>query len=244
MKQTVICGSCGAEFEDTLPKCPYCGTMNYKGAEQEYMEKLSDIREDLEDLEEVPKEEVKKEIRRQGHFLRKILVAVGLVVVALASLFYWLSRRDERDSKQDYLWKQENFPYMEELYEAGQYEELVAVYLDASDEDKPVWEWEHAEFCLEYVSVLLVEDWREAEAAGELTDRADYAAFLFEESAVLGIPSNEELSEEEKEILAPFVETVRKEYESRWNLDPEEYERFASYEECETYIEEWMDTKE
>ena len=29
----IICSSCGAEFEDTLPKCPYCGSLNYKGAE-------------------------------------------------------------------------------------------------------------------------------------------------------------------------------------------------------------------
>ena len=41
----IICNSCGAEFEDTLPKCPYCGSLNYKGAEAEYLGKLEGMRE-------------------------------------------------------------------------------------------------------------------------------------------------------------------------------------------------------
>ena len=39
----IICSSCGAEFEDTLPKCPYCGSLNYKGAEAEYLGKLESM---------------------------------------------------------------------------------------------------------------------------------------------------------------------------------------------------------
>ncbi len=242
MKHTVVCGSCGAEFEDTLPKCPYCGTMNYKGAEREYMEKLVDLREDLEDLKEVPKQEVKKEVRRQGRSLWKLLAALLLAALLLAAFLYWMAHRSQRDSREDYLWKQENFPRMEELYEAGQYEELTEFYLTASGEDRPVWEWEHGEFCLEYAGVLLAEDWRQAADAGEPMSREDYAAFLYDESAVLGIPFNEELSDQDKDILWPFVEETRQEYESRWGLDPEEYRRFSSYEACEAYIDQWMDT--
>ena len=47
----IICSSCGAEFEDTLPKCPYCGSLNYKGAEAEYLGKLESMRQDMQQLE-------------------------------------------------------------------------------------------------------------------------------------------------------------------------------------------------
>ena len=32
----IICNSCGGEFEDTLPACPFCESFHYKGAEAEY----------------------------------------------------------------------------------------------------------------------------------------------------------------------------------------------------------------
>ena len=55
----IICSSCGAEFEDMLPKCPYCGTMNYKGAEMEYLDRLEDVRSDMEQLGSVPETETR-----------------------------------------------------------------------------------------------------------------------------------------------------------------------------------------
>ena len=54
----IICSSCGAEFEDTLPKCPYCGSLNYKGAEAEYLGKLESMRQDMQQLEQVPEKEL------------------------------------------------------------------------------------------------------------------------------------------------------------------------------------------
>ena len=43
MSKQVICSSCGAKFRQSLPKCPYCDTLNYKGAEAEYMGRLQSI---------------------------------------------------------------------------------------------------------------------------------------------------------------------------------------------------------
>ena len=72
MGKRIICSSCGAEFDNDMAKCPYCGTMNYEGAEKEYLEKLEDVREDLDDLNEVPLEETKKEFKKQGRLIRKV----------------------------------------------------------------------------------------------------------------------------------------------------------------------------
>lgn len=52
MTKQVICNSCRAQFDNDEPKCPYYGTMNYDGAEKEYLEKLEDVREDMEEAYE------------------------------------------------------------------------------------------------------------------------------------------------------------------------------------------------
>ena len=69
----IICSSCGAEFEDTLPKCPYCGSLNYKGAEAEYLGKLEDVRRDMQQLEQVPEKELKKKMNKENQKRKKLL---------------------------------------------------------------------------------------------------------------------------------------------------------------------------
>ena len=48
----MYCSNCGAEINEKDAYCPYCGVMNARAAEREYMEKLEDIREDTERLGE------------------------------------------------------------------------------------------------------------------------------------------------------------------------------------------------
>ena len=43
----IICKTCGAEYEASLVRCPFCGTAYAPAEESEYMDKLEDIRVDL-----------------------------------------------------------------------------------------------------------------------------------------------------------------------------------------------------
>ncbi len=43
----IVCKTCGAEYDVSLVRCPYCGTAYAPAEETEYMDKLEDIREDL-----------------------------------------------------------------------------------------------------------------------------------------------------------------------------------------------------
>ena len=43
----IICPNCGAEIENDVTKCPYCGYINVEGAEKKYFDELDDIKEDL-----------------------------------------------------------------------------------------------------------------------------------------------------------------------------------------------------
>lgn len=146
-----ICSSCGAEIDDNLPKCPYCDTMIPKGAEAEYMEKLYDIQEDMEELKEVPFETLKEEARHQGKRMGKIVVITLVIAAIFAVIFFWQEKRYERDNTEDYIWGQKNFPIMSELYENGDYEQLMELYEKALMEERPVWNWEYDEAFMEWM---------------------------------------------------------------------------------------------
>ncbi len=137
------CLSCGAEINDSMPRCPYCGTMIAEGAQKEYMQKLSDIREDMEELGSVPAGEVRAEFRRQGRRMRRVIALAVLLTLLLAGLFLWQEKCRDRDNTADYIWENQNFPYMSGLYEAGDYEALLEPVLSAMEEDRSIWNWEY-----------------------------------------------------------------------------------------------------
>ena len=39
MGKTISCANCGGCYDDELPKCPYCGSGNIKGAEKDIVAK-------------------------------------------------------------------------------------------------------------------------------------------------------------------------------------------------------------
>ena len=52
MIKMMICKNCGGQFPDTLAKCPYCGTMNKKGAYRDFRRKVSAVIDRLLNLKE------------------------------------------------------------------------------------------------------------------------------------------------------------------------------------------------
>ena len=147
----IICNHCGAEIDDLMPKCPYCETMLPKGAEAEYMEKLYNIQEDMEELNEIPMEVVRKEVKHQGRRIRKIAGITIILFVILGIILFYNEKKYERNHTEDYIWGQENFPVMSEMYENGEYEALLEFYMNASEDDRPVWDWEYYDAFMEWM---------------------------------------------------------------------------------------------
>ena len=116
----IICSSCGAEFEDTLPKCPYCGSLNYKGAEAEYLGKLESMRQDMQQLEQVPEKELKKKLKKKQKFVIKLLILLAALAAILAVIVFRVRYIEPRDARADYLWEKENFPILDRLYQETQ----------------------------------------------------------------------------------------------------------------------------
>lgn len=249
-----ICPHCAAEYLDTLPQCPYCGTMNYQGAEAEYLNKLEDVRESLENLGEVPLEETKKELKRQGRFLKKLLLGLGISALLAAGLLLWMGREPKRDVQADYLWKKENFPIFDQLYGEEAYEELADRYMSALEGEQPFWDWEHAEFTSLLWDLFLVDTILDAEAQGQELSPYDYESLLYYGWKIQGAYVEDVLTADELERIEPYMERLRADFEARWDFTEEEraaFEReaqanfgYVSYDFCEKYVKSWLKEKD
>lgn len=249
MAKLIICNSCGAEFSNDEPKCPYCGTMNYEGAEKEYFEKLEDIREDVEELNAVPMQEAKKELKKQGKFIKKIFFVVVALVAIFGLIIYIQEKAYERDNKADYIWQEENFPIMDEMYKSGEYEELAEFFQLAWEEDRPVYNWEHYTFVDAYMEVEeFYSDLEYMESTEEISDGM-YGVILRTQWQVYGYSFSQELTEEEKIYFADAFAAAEQHLKNDWNFDEETYQKFyesitepygyVSLDDCDAYIKEW-----
>lgn len=252
MENKIICKSCAAEFLDKLPKCPYCGTMNYKGAEAEYLNKLEDVREDMEDLEVVPKEAQKKEFRKQTFFWLKVIIGIICVIGLIIGLIFWLESRYERDERADFLWAQENVPKLDTFYEKEAYEELLTLY-DAFDEDAPVWKWEHYDFMSIYNHMVWAEETLQREKDGYELKETDYVGLFFDMWSIKGMAYGDGIDEEERARLEMLSGDIMTDLENLFQMSEEDRKAFEQklqnnggfvrYDDCEAYVAEWYSGK-
>ena len=87
----IRCTSCGGEYTSDAAACPYCGTIYVAGAEAHYMNKLDDIREDMEDLNALARQETGAELKSaMKRTLITVLVIVGGIAL-LIGVFYLIN---------------------------------------------------------------------------------------------------------------------------------------------------------
>ncbi len=249
----IECASCGAKFDEMLPACPYCGSMSIKGAEAEYMGKLEDVRANMEGLGNITIEETKKEVKKQTKFVIAVIaVILGILLILVGvELIYYNSFNSKRDAQADYLWKQENYPKFEELYEQEAYEELIVLFEKAYEEDAPIYDWEHASFCSALEILMTVEDILEKEKAGETLTKYDYVDLMYAGFRVDNYEESTAYTAEEKKRLAPYIAIVREDFSKRWEFTQEQLDKFekdreknygyVSYDIVRDYVEDWME---
>ena len=82
--KTVNCETCGGEFDASLVRCPYCGTTYEPAAEEEYMGKLENVREELSEHTKDADHAVWKTFKKI--FLTAIVVTVIFVLLCIIVL--------------------------------------------------------------------------------------------------------------------------------------------------------------
>ena len=243
----IICSSCGAEFDDSLPKCPYCGSLNYKGAEAEYLGKLEGVRQDMQQLEQVPERELKEKLKKKQKFVVKLLLLLAVLAAAFAVIVYRVRYVEPRDAKADYLWEKENFPVLDRLYEAKDFEGLAEFCEQAITEDRTIDRWEHSGIFTRLMSCRDAREYLALEQRGETLFEYQQVQLLDDYWILRGLDySGLNLTEADKEYIRPYVEATLNSMADRYTFTAEEEKKFEDslrnnygyprYEDCEEYI--------
>lgn len=242
----IICSSCGAEFEDTLPKCPYCGSLNYKGAEAEYLGKLEGVRRDMQQLEQVPEKELKKKLKKKQKFVIKLLILLAALAAILAIIVFRARYIEPRDARADYLWEKENFPVLDRLYREQDFEGLTDFYEQAVIEDRVIDRWEHSGIFTRLMSCRNAREYLTLEQSGETLRDYQEIQLLDDYWILRGLEYSGGMSEEDKEYIRPYVEATLNSLADRYTFTAEEEKKFEDslrnnygyprYEDCEEYI--------
>ena len=135
----VFCKNCGGDFDASEPKCPFCGYINYSGAEKKYMDDLGKIRENLDDVDDAVVRDNKKMVKKYGIIIGCVAVVVVLVILLVVLISKWNEERiwgDRVDPKEQLLWENENFPKLEAWFDEGNYAAILdfenQMYLEES----------------------------------------------------------------------------------------------------------------
>ena len=102
MNKKIVCGTCGAEYDASLVRCPYCGTGYAPAEEEEFMDKLGDVRKDLN-------KQIDKGNKKIGNDLGKTVATIIIAAIVIILLFvggFLLSGKSERNKSEQ---KKEEF---------------------------------------------------------------------------------------------------------------------------------------
>lgn len=232
-EKTAVCANCGAVFDVSLPKCPYCGTMYEPGAERAYLDKLEDIREDLDELSDVAEETYKKEVGKNAKRIAAIFLAAVAFFLICIGIWYWqqTAERSAADSKAQIAWARESYPKLDAWYEEGDYDAILEFLEEAGDEGYTAGDWEHFHFINAY------DGYRECmERRETLTDRetanANTAQYVLSEIMYLCYVVDEDFydTKEDWELVCGFREDLRGILYGELKFTPEEAD--ALYEEA------------
>ncbi len=206
MKQ-VYCKNCGANYDETLAKCPYCGTMNKKGAYYQFRKKITGMINGMLGL----KDDVHRTVSRtiMLSFLRSlILIATVIVMAFVASRFakvnYYNDREYDEEAYETILWEDENLEKLEEAYQNEDYKTIDKLYYENS---KVVSNWAHyPSYCLRsrYQSIM-----QEEKLDKFKLEKVLY--FLYYPEYYSGYNSAKKIDEEEYEQMKESIITAMSE---------------------------------
>lgn len=209
----MYCTNCGAALKDTDVKCPYCGTINPFAAEADYMNKLKDLREDVDDLDDLSKAMYVQNLKKHSTHALRISLSVVAVFLFLFVGFQLLSslrdRNDRAEQRAELAFREEYFPVLDELYAKGD-DQAVWEYINQLLEEEgssALFSWEHEAFYVYYDLSLSVSQTRDALSKGKCTEfllfDGFYAAMqlLYPESYLIN-----KLSAKEVKKINPFIQ--------------------------------------
>ena len=258
--KTVHCPYCGAEYEEGLLQCPYCKSVDDYQDESEYLEDLDELRDKLEDIpEEALRHEGRLQTRQAVKDFRKIILILLISAASIGGLFLFetvlagnTKGQSEKRNREKYLWIQENYPILDEMYEKEDYEGLLAKFRD--NDNTGIYDWGHYDLltALERIDRIKTYDMMFLEDAveryGEESEQAlREKANLFSDELQLRYLSLHAAEVEDRERIARLSEEYTSDLVERFSLTEEECKEldrmmvqnhgYLTNRECREYLE-------
>ena len=140
---TVRCKNCGAVFRAEQSYCPYCGTMNKRGAYAEFRGKVSSVIDSTLGM----KEDVHRSISWiiLSSLLRSLILIVVIIGIAFAfsrtaQVNYYNDPENDQEAYEEIVWMDENLDRLNEAYESGDYKTIEKMYYQ---QPQAVRTWSH-----------------------------------------------------------------------------------------------------
>ncbi|MGN0130959.1 MAG: hypothetical protein ACI4AA_00805 [Lachnospiraceae bacterium] len=146
------CKECGADFDEHLAECPFCGALNYTGAEEAYLNHLEKIRDDLSEMADDSEEAYKKTMKKSTLIIIIVLCCLILAAGLITGLFFLfrssLFPTDNGDlQKAQMLWRNQYMDTLDEMYVEGDYDGILNFLNEHSgDEGFSPYGWAHLDF--------------------------------------------------------------------------------------------------
>lgn len=158
----MICPNCGGEFADWALKCPYCGSVNDKGAEKEYMKHMDELRKRLDNLDEESAADYNKSMSKT---IKRLLIAIGTILAAAAVILiivFVIKKNETQKSDNFYIaekaWQTEEYKKLDAMYDEGDYDGILEEYYETLNGDYSITSWKHycyvTDFYYNYSQVL------------------------------------------------------------------------------------------
>lgn len=231
----VRCPHCGAEYEEGLLHCPYCKSVDDYQDETEYLEDLDELKDKLEDIpEEAIRQQGRVQAKQAVRDFKKILwilfigaALIGsLVVMEVVTTGSTRGQRDQRN-REKYLWIQENYPILDEMYENEDYEGLLAKMNESNNSG--IYDWEHYDLLTALQDIDMIRKYdlellnnAEKRHGKDSEEALQEQANLFSDELQLRYLSLHAKEEEDRERISRLSEEYTKDLVERFSLTEEE----------------------
>lgn len=182
----VKCENCGAIFDAHEDSCPYCGSINYSGAEEKYMQGMQDIKSGLADIDDEASQESAKMAKKNIKLVLIVLLIVFLLAIIgiiAVKVFMFVNTYKgtytyEADPKKEAQWMEEYGRKLDALYEAGDIDGLIEFYEERliNKDMGAFFNWDHSYLVVQASTLKMYMDMLNS---GETLDDFDIRQIMF-----------------------------------------------------------------
>lgn len=165
MSEMIRCHNCRALIDIHSEKCEYCGYINESGAEEKYMQSLDEIKEQLDNVDNEALSGYFDEAKSASKKILKIAAIIFAIFLILLVAYIYISKemdystnKSKSDEIDEIVWQNDNFDRYDEMYEAGEFEELAAIFSSDEVQGHEIYQWSHYNIINSYSHYVVIRD--------------------------------------------------------------------------------------